>query len=472
MDIPQNSNNIPKDSDTIKQTQSRIIYMRDFGSIAPSARPFFPYLLQALRIRRAAKFEKGSLESEKQIQPTVLILGFAEKLKEDNQGRSFLMRRRTVFQDSSIRGFIEGGAALRQILPPLGSKISTSKDETPLPLLSPLSITFFLTSLTSPGELDTKSLPSGSNCDPADDPFECFDILPKDPIIAEYKYTPINNSFSISIFPRDSHTASFREIEKRMSQRRRHDIQNAWMIICLRQRGAGADICGSPLDSTQATVATVDQATDPLDITQTASSLDEFCLLNHIPILVAMDRIVTNALGISQLSSSASPTHVHSTVLSRAYRLYTKNWEARADWLKSVAKNSRNDKFWGDNNSIDWGPGFLESTDESTDDDRQNKKKEARKKSPSLSSQKKQGADMSMDKDADNDRKGKKKDDQHRTPDSIAQTKQDNKPMDDNTAKKEDDKYESLDPIVEKVKQSTDLSCYEERLLGCIVDDS
>ena len=67
-----------EDSSTVEQSSPRIVYMRDFGSIAPSASLLVPYLLQALRTRRNARFRKDSFDRKGPIQPTVLILGFSE----------------------------------------------------------------------------------------------------------------------------------------------------------------------------------------------------------------------------------------------------------------------------------------------------------------------------------------------------------------------------------------------------------
>jgi hypothetical protein len=84
VNIRQNANAPQGDSSAVEQTQSRIIYMRDFGGIALSAEPLVPYLLQALRTRRTARFDKGSVDCERPVQPTVLILGFAETPKDNN----------------------------------------------------------------------------------------------------------------------------------------------------------------------------------------------------------------------------------------------------------------------------------------------------------------------------------------------------------------------------------------------------
>ena len=100
-----------------------------------------------------------------------------------------------------------GGTALIQ--PPLGSKLFTLKNET-----FPASVfcTFFLPSLTNTEELS---------------------LWPaiKAPPIKHF----MSGAAAIFVFPVDSHTEEFRNIDQRM---RSQAVRNAWMTLCLGRRGA------------------------------------------------------------------------------------------------------------------------------------------------------------------------------------------------------------------------------------------
>ena len=331
VNIRQDANAPQGDSSAVEQTQSRIIYMRDFGGIALSAEALFPYLLQALHTRRTARFDKGSVDCERPVQPTVLILGFAETPKDNKDldlgcDCSICRGRDDMPRSSSARGFSEGGAALRRILPSLGNKLSTIENVFS-PSSSPFSTTFFLTALANPGE---KKFASEID--------RILGLEREDSPTAESNSTPLNDCFSISIFPKDSHTSEFRKIEQRMSRERKHDIHSAWMTVCLRHRGAV--VCENPLDSMEGGASTA-------DMEQTANLLDVATLpngLRDIPLPVVLDRIATIALGLSpQVSGSTAATQVTPTALSGAHKLFVENWKTRSDWLKAVKKNQKKD---------------------------------------------------------------------------------------------------------------------------------
>ena len=327
VNIRQDASAPQGDSSAVEQTQPRIIYMRDFGGIALSAEPLVPYLLQALRTRRTARFDKGLVDCDMPVQPTVLILGFAETPKDNNDydlGCDCVICRDKIPRSRSAQGFSEGGAALRKILPSLGNKLSTIENVLS-PSSSPFSTTFFLTSLANPaGKNITSELDFLLELEPEDSP------------AAESNFTSFNDCFSISIFPKDSHTDEFREIEQRMSRERRHDIQSAWMMVCLRHRGAV--VCENSLDSMEggASVASMEHTTHLLDVATLSDGLRD------IPLPVVLDRIATIALGLSpQVSGSTAATRVTPTALSRAYKLFVENWKTRSDWLKAVKKKQK-----------------------------------------------------------------------------------------------------------------------------------
>jgi hypothetical protein len=205
----------------------------------------------------------------------------------------------------------------------LGNKLSTI--ENVLSPSSPFSTTFFLTSLANPQV--GKNITSELNF--------LLELEREDSPAAEYNSTPFNDCFSISIFPKDSHTSEFWEIEQRMSRERRHDIHSAWMMVCLRHRGAV--VCENPLDSMEggASVAGMEHTANLLDVATLSNGLRD------IPLPVILDRIATIALGLSpQVSGSTGATRVTPTALSGAYKVFVDNWKTRSDWLKAVKKNT------------------------------------------------------------------------------------------------------------------------------------
>ena len=339
VDIRREPDALQGKSSTIEQTKSRIIYMRDFGRIAPSAMPLVPYLLQALRTRRTSTF--GSLDCERPFQPTVLILGFAETNAgpkgdcDDDDPDMYkcccriCRSRREVNAQHIPLEFAKGGAAL---LPSLDNKRFTLRKE-PLPwLLSPLSATFFLKSLADPGELRTNTSPPNPN------------------VTSKSKSTPLDDltsiAISLSVFPKESSSDGFWQVEQHMEWRRRQEVQNAWMVVCLGRRGAvtSENPLGSIQDHDITTSAAAEEHTPhPQDMPKAVALLDGLCKRTGILLPVALDRIAAIALGLSlsQPSGLEATVEVTPTAISRAYQLFIENWQARSDWMKIVNKNKK-----------------------------------------------------------------------------------------------------------------------------------
>jgi hypothetical protein len=297
---------IPGDLTTFER---RIIYMRDFGSIAPSALPLIPYLLLALHTRRIPNFNRGSLlDCENLLHPTVLILGFS---KTPDEGSSWYYEENI---ERISKGFAQGGEALAQLLPSLDDKLFTLKNRT-FPA-SPFSSTFFLPLLTSPKELTTLRL----------------------------DFAPINDLMSVavtlSIFPTDSHKDDFLKVEQRMAYNRRQAVLNAWMVICLGRRGAV--ICDNSLDSIKIDdigTSTEDEknSVNLPDVSKPLASLDDLYKRAGILLPEALDRIATIAVGLSsQASVPKAVGQITPATVSRAYQLVIENWQARSDWSKAV----------------------------------------------------------------------------------------------------------------------------------------
>jgi hypothetical protein len=322
-----------EDSSTVEQSSPRIVYMRDFGSVAASASLLVPYLLQALRTRRNARFRKDSFDREGPIQPTVLILGFSETPNtrpDELPDESFLFCG--LFRNSRYKNgtkhvsndLSNGGAALVRILPPLDSKLFTLKNET-FPA-SAFSSAFFLPSLTDVEELSIQR-----------------------PAI---KASPIKHLMSgaaaIFIFPVDSHTEEFRHIEQSMARSRSQAVRNAWMTICLGRRGAV--VCEKPLDSISSNHIQTDEQSTPNSSAHSTLPQIDFLdkLRKRTGILhpVSLDRIASIAIGLSSAGSSAPTTAIQVTpaLLSRSCQLFVKNLQARSDWTKTVMGHKEHEK--------------------------------------------------------------------------------------------------------------------------------
>ncbi|KIM76317.1 hypothetical protein PILCRDRAFT_12910 [Piloderma croceum F 1598] len=352
IDIRQKPDAPHENSNAVEQSSPRIVYMRDFGSIAPSASLLIPYLLQALRTRRTARFQKNSLGREEPLQPTVLIFGFSETPNIKPEGKDGRGDADRVSKD-----FSNGGTALIQILPPLDSKLFTLKNET-FPT-SAFSSAFFLPSLTNAGELSTQS--------PAI----------KAPPIKHF----MSGTAAIFVFPVDGHTEEFRNIEQRMACSRNQAVRNAWMT-------------------------TDEQSTPNLsDILAPIDFLDELHKRTGLLPPVSLDRIASIAVGLSSPGSSAPRAAIQVTPasVSRACQLFVKNLQARSDWTKMVMGHEEHEKE------------EAEDEDETEDEDEDE-----------------EGAE-------DEDKMPQKKE-------------------------------QAAEPIVQKVKEATDLNEYERKLLNGIVD--
>jgi hypothetical protein len=344
VNIRQEPNDLQRNSGASEDTKPRIIYMRDFASVAPAFMLFAPYLRQAVRNRRTAKFDKDLLCYE--LQPTVLVLGFAftpsTKRNEENQNppipwfprASRAQNGHSVSKTSNLQGFTDGGAALRDVLPLLDIEVFDLKRGTLPHSLSPFTATLLLPSLTDREELIASTL---------------------SPKLSHTSTYPIRDFISIgpclSVFPEGSHTIKFRDLEQDMAYSRKQDVRNAWMEVCLGCRGT--IVCGKPLSSIRSgsietSVASDEPHASCLGIPSAVDLLDTLVERTGIPLPVALDRIASIALGISitQLDSTAV-IQVTPTAVSTAYQIFYDNWKARSDWLKVVDKSTVGEEVWG-----------------------------------------------------------------------------------------------------------------------------
>jgi hypothetical protein len=340
VDIQQEDCGLRADSNN-EQVKSRIVYMRDFGSIAPSAKPLVSYLFQALRTRRMAKFYNSLPEGERPLQPTILILGFAETPDighDDDDDDSWLFsrsfrsyRRREVNMNRFSRAFTEGGAALEQVLTKLDDKLFTLKSET-LPLtLSPFLASFFIRYLVNPSQLA---------------------LAPKSDFILISVSKPTTDlthaAVFLSVFPIDSHSNEFRKVEQYSACRRKLDVRNAWLTVFLGHRGAS--VCEDPfnsihdLDAIQTSAVGEKQPADALSVPNAIALFDALCESTNINSLIhpiALCRIATMALGFStsQTAGSATDMPVSQAAISKACQVFVQNSTIRSDWWKKAVIN-------------------------------------------------------------------------------------------------------------------------------------
>jgi len=297
--------------------------MRDFGSIAPSAALLIPYLWQALRTRRTARFQKDSLGREGPLQPTVLILGFSETPDTQPEEEVFmfysLWSRDRGDTDRVSKNLSNGGTALIQILPQLDRKLFTLENET-FPA-SIFSSAFFLPSLVNVKELSTRS-------------------ATKAPPIKHF----MSGAAAIFVFPVESYTEEFRNIEQRMACSRRQAVRNAWMTLCL--GGRGAAVCEKPLDSIVIDYIQAGEQSTPnsSDVLAPTDFLDELHKRTGLFPAVSLDRIASIVLGLSSLESSTATIQVTPALVSRACQLFVQNLQARSDWTKTVMGHEENKK--------------------------------------------------------------------------------------------------------------------------------
>jgi hypothetical protein len=356
VDIRQSPDALSEKSNAVEQSIPRIVYMRDFGSIAPSASLLVPYLLQALHTRRTARFRKDSPDREGPLQPTVLIFGFSNPPRSRYRGypegayggypvspyrgyprspyRGATQSGNRGYTDRVSKDFSSGGSALLRILPPLDSKLFILKNET-FPV-SVFSSAFLLPSLTNADELSIESpAPFFSPiCPPSPTGSETRRPVIKTPPVDPF----MSGAAAIFVFPVDSHTEEFRNIEQRLASSRRQAVRNTWMTLCLGRRGAV--VCGNPLDLISSDHIRTGEQSAPKssDIVAPVDFLDDLQKRTGVLPPVSLDRISVIALGLSPLGSS-SAIQVTPALVSRAYQLFVENLQARSDWTKTVIEH-------------------------------------------------------------------------------------------------------------------------------------
>ncbi|KAJ7016291.1 hypothetical protein C8F04DRAFT_1347186 [Mycena alexandri] len=207
--------------DPAEHSKCRFIYLRDFGSIARSAKPFMTRLLHAIRVRRSTADENENTSNSGGIlHPTVLVMGFDKALAINTEvdlsdTYSFFRSRTpkpTPRSKSSV--FSEGGDALRTTLPLLDSQLFRLKAQFSKLPLKALPAAFFLPLVSESSQVETTT-PS-----PAPD-----------------TVIPALGEECICLIPQDFQEGFIRDSTCRAAIKRKTDVQEALLLLFLRQKG-------------------------------------------------------------------------------------------------------------------------------------------------------------------------------------------------------------------------------------------
>jgi hypothetical protein len=189
--------------------------MRDFGSIAPAAKPLMAHILRAIHNCRIS-------DNARSIKPrvTILIMGVTPAMGlarvicscgDDNCSLNSLRRHE---EQAALRA---GGHMLRQIVPPIGSMCPVSDNISPVPL-SGLSSQLFLPLVVNSVELQ-------------------YENLSVDPLWGEKVDELVSYGITLGTFTKHAHSEGFRRTERNVILERTKEINDTLLTICLGQRG-------------------------------------------------------------------------------------------------------------------------------------------------------------------------------------------------------------------------------------------
>ncbi|KAF9001475.1 hypothetical protein BDQ17DRAFT_621360 [Cyathus striatus] len=370
--------------DSAASTKKRIIYIRDFGSIAKVAAAFIVRLLCAIHARRTAKFSDG-VKSEDLIQPTILILGYSN-----------------TTNDISESVFVRGGETLRKALPSIGAEC-LREDLTSI-TLSPIASRFFLGSLVVEGENK-----SSHSYDSDDDhlsivlKLSLFKLLsdmamPKSMTsvttssasssLKELKCSVFNGptfsldsfdlssaSLAMSIFFKGPEKEAFTALEKSLCDRRMTSMANAWFRISLAQRRrrlACDDVIAFLGDDEDLQKDLVleekkkkrGQGKKDLEKPKEHSPykgrdlLARLAQLTDSSISVTLDQAVAIALGLGNpgQTSELDIPEVPFSAFSKAFRILIHNHKSRTEWRNEQSELEEEDDDSEDRDDEDEDP--------------------------------------------------------------------------------------------------------------------
>ncbi|KAJ7920889.1 hypothetical protein B0H13DRAFT_2318946 [Mycena leptocephala] len=325
--------------DPAEQSRCRFIYLRDFGSIARSAKPLMSRLLHAIRVRRSAVHEnENALNPRGILHPTVLIMGFdkastiASEVDFSPTHSPFGFRNpyphypsshpyppylkypphnpeSTSHSRSAI--FSVGGSALRKTLPSLGSQLFRLKGEFLEISLKALPAAFFLPLVSKSSQLATTALS-----------------------LAQNTAIPTLRDECICLIPRNFQQNDVRYLTHRAEIKRKTDVENTFMVLFIRQkRFPVAEDLNSAVS-----------ADTPSGGPNPNNALLSDVLGDHpdIPIPVAISRIATIAIGLAHRRLHAqAPIRIAAEDVSKARAIFIENSQIFSNWVNEVESGGK-----------------------------------------------------------------------------------------------------------------------------------
>ncbi|KAF7358511.1 putative AAA domain-containing protein C16E9.10c [Mycena venus] len=326
--------------DLTEPSKCRFIYLRDFGSIAPSAKPFITHLLRAIRVRRSAAYEKqNALNSSGILHPTVLVMGFDKAWTIDSKDDSFndYLPLGLPNPKSSARSrgsiFSEGGDALRKTLPALDNQLFRLKAQFSKISLKPLSAAFFLPLVSKSSQVETAALSLTENT-----------VLPglagmrqqtgRVPMGHTPATLPALGEECICLIPRNFQESFVCDLTRRAAIKRKTDVQKALFLLFLRQKGAlvADDFLSLILNSAVSADSSSGANINDVVLSDVLGDHPE------IPFPVAVSRIAIQAIGLAHTRPYTQvPIRIDAEDVWKAHALFFENSQMRSNWVNETS---------------------------------------------------------------------------------------------------------------------------------------
>ncbi|KAJ7836592.1 hypothetical protein B0H13DRAFT_1912976 [Mycena leptocephala] len=291
--------------DLTEASKRRFIYLRDFGSIARSAKPFMARLLHAIRVRRSAAYENEHHSGACGIlHPTVLLMGFDKAFNSCSCCWALPIR-----WDPAT--FSEGGQALRETLPALDSRSFYLEERRSEIRLKVLPAAFFLPLVPKSSEVKTTPLS-----------------------LAQNSVIPALREECICLIPRNFQQSAIRDLTRCAKIKRRIDVQNMLFVLFLRQQGF---LVVEDLNSAMS-ADTSSGGANP----NNALWSDVLGDRPDIPLPIAVSRIVTIAIGLAhQRPHAQTPIRIAAEDISKAHAIFVENSRTFSHWVDEVKSRQK-----------------------------------------------------------------------------------------------------------------------------------
>ncbi|THH19702.1 hypothetical protein EW146_g1544 [Bondarzewia mesenterica] len=277
------------------QPKTRIVYMRDFGSICSAAKPLMAQILRALQSPRTGPDVHGRHSAPP---VTILLLGISKSVEDTDLDFWVLDRR------SSRRR--------RAITPTIGNEFPLLKSDASHGRLNGLFSQLLLPLISQSSSLSSQKV--------------SFDS------VWGKKVDRLASSCAVvAVFAHNAHSEDFQRWQRLAAAQRISDINDSMLRVCLGKKGglAGGDFCRR---------IAVHDDTNGIE--------NESC-----PVLTLSDAdtVATIAIGLAFSKSSDSPkvTMVSPSDIAEAHRILAKRKQEWADWSaekKRVEEVAREEK--------------------------------------------------------------------------------------------------------------------------------